>query len=495
MQLRGLLLLGVLLGAEATQVVRRQDSAVSSAPAGDSSSGDSGSSSEAVISTTAPPPDISTTAPPPPSDTSTDVITDTGSGGDITTSTAAEGDTTVTQTTTVTDGNVGTVSQKTTVMTTITSTILVTVTDFETTTVTSRDAATATKTVYETSTEWANMKRAINLAPRTVGPEDFEVEASATAVPTVTQITWEDLELVRHRRRGNLNKRATITEFVTVTVGKDSKATVVNTLTRTVISTVSDETTTTSTVTETEQADAKTTVTTTSTLTVTSTAVTTGVVRTETVAPSGSYGPAGTGGATSDSNSDNGGGASSGLSTGAKAGIGAGCGVVGLALIGALLCFCLKRRRSGPKLDADDMFGSSEVPVGPSGTDNHTPMSQQNRDTAANIITPRRIPTKPSSPEGYRGTAPGDGRAGFAKPQTFGSAYTNTTASPETQYSRTTDAHPDAVEMQSPANTAELGNDGNTGRWHDSNAAEIDGNQVAPHGSDPVYEMPAQNYK
>ncbi|KAF7562380.1 hypothetical protein G7046_g1738 [Stylonectria norvegica] len=501
-----LLVLGLLLGAEATRKhVRRQD--ISSNV---ETNNDDSSTVIQVVTTTSAAPTVATTTSAANSPTSTpDATTSSASAtqpsdtsdntpSDTATTSAAGGDTTVTRTTTVTDGNGGTVSQKTTVLTTITSTIVVTSTAFETTTVTSSDAQTATKTVYETSTHWANQKRALDFAPRTVGPGELEAEASASAAPAITRMGELELELLR--RRNHLQKRDTITAMVTVTVGKDSKATVVDTITRTVISTASKETKITNTVTETEQVDAKTTTTVTSTLIVTSTAVTTGVVQTMTVAPSGSYGAAGTGGATSgDSSSSSSSGGSKGLSTGAKAGIGAGCGVVGLAVLGGLLWFCLKRRRSGPKPDPDEMFGSSEVPVGGRAGGRTPPMSQHTPAAAA-MLTPGRTPTKSTVNEGYRGTARGDGRAGLAKPEAFGAAYANPATSPETAYSRTTaDTYPDAAEMDSPANTAELGNDGGRTRFNDTDAAEIDGNQVSSlRGSAPpdnVYEMPTQPYR
>ncbi|KAI1027400.1 hypothetical protein LB505_005988 [Fusarium chuoi] len=524
MQLRRFLLLGMLLGAEATQLVARQNSNSDSAaaPSTDSSpastseadpTSDDSAATTAAETTAAQPTDDSTTADGSTTDGSSD-------GG----STTAE-DVIVTKTVTVTDADAKTVSRQTTVMKTITSTVVVTSTAFDTKTVTSSDAETATTTTYVTSTKWANEKRALDLAPRTIGG----VELVAPALPTYTtttsapphfnaQLEGEHYGL-RAFRRG-LHKRATSTTTVTVTEGGgDSDTTVFNTISRTVISTVSSQTKVTKTITETEQAGASTTVTVTSTLVVTSTRVTTGVVRTATVAPSGEYGPSGTGGASSDNNSSSNSN-DGGLSTGAKAGIGAGVGVAGLAVLAGLVWFCLRKRRNAKnKAEYDDVFGASEVPVGgrggggaaAAGTSPH--MSQTT--AAASTLAPSRNTTKS---EGYRGTALGDGRAGFAKPQQFGRSYMP--VSPETNYSRTAGsdqaysattpennyAHPvggspnhNAAEMYSPANTAELASDSAATKWHQNDAAEIDGNQVSSaRGTAPpenVYEMPAQPYR
>ncbi|KAF4471254.1 hypothetical protein FALBO_1840 [Fusarium albosuccineum] len=510
MQLRGLLFLGLFLGAEASRIVARQNT---DSAAADPTTAAADPTTEAEVVTTSAADDTPTTVDEP-----TDSPTDDGTSEDTPTTTDA-GDVTVTRTRTVTDNNVATVSRSTTVMRTITSTVLVTSTAFKTTTVTSSDADTATKTVYVTSTKWANEKRALDLAPRTIGgPEELVAVAAA---PTVTSIPEDFVPKdvdgehygLRAFRRGILHKRATVTEFVTITEGEDSGTTVFNTISRTVISTVSSQTKITKTITETEQADAKTTVTVTSTLEVTSTRVTTGVVRTETVAPSGEYGPSGTGGADSDSGSDSSN-DDKGLSTGAKAGIGAGAGVAGLVVIAGLIWFCLKKRRSNKhKAEYDDVFGASEVPVGGPVNNNNptTPnMSQVSPVTASSTLAPSRNPTKGSTPEGYRGTALGDGRAGFAKPLPYGRAYMPTSpetqaVSPETQYSRTavgTDhGSPNhaTAKMYSPTNTAELASDSAAAKWHQNDAAEIDGNQVSSaRGTAPpdnVYEMPAQPYR
>jgi len=213
-----------------------------------------------------------------------------------------------------------------------------------------------------------------------------------------------------------------------------------------------------------------------------------------------------------------------GLSTGAKAGIGAGAGVGGLLIIGGLIYFCLRKRRNAKnKAEYDDVFGASEVPVGGRGGGGGgaaaavgtNPHMSQTSPAATSTLAPSRNTTQS---EGYRGTALGDGRAGFAKPQQFGRSYM--AVSPETNYSRTAGsdqafsavtpennyAHPaghsphnNAAEMYSPANTAELASDSAATKWHQNDAAEIDGNQVASaRGTAPpenVYEMPAQPYR
>ncbi|KAF4974488.1 hypothetical protein FZEAL_8615 [Fusarium zealandicum] len=512
MQLRGFLFLGVLLGAEASKIAARQNTD-SDAPIDLVSSIGAIATTvvDAITSVAADPTTDSPTAdePTPTADEPTDSPTDDTTSADETTT--ADGDTTVTRTTTVTDANVKTVSRETTVMRTITSTVVVTSTTFKTTTVTSSDAKTATETIYETSTKWANEKRALNFAPQTIGfPRDLVVDAvpTITAVPEVDHVEEYGFGALR---RGLLHKRATITEMVTITEGEDSDKTVFDTVSRVVISTVTSQSKVTKTITETEQADASTTVSTTITLTVTSTRVTTNVIRTATVAPSGEYGPAGTDGADSGSTGDSGSsGADEGLSTGAKAGIGAGCGVVGLAAIGAAIWFCLKKRRNSKnKAEYDDVFGSSEVPVsGPMRGGAAPNMDQVSPLTANSTLAPSRNPTKGSNPEGYRGTALGDGRAGFAKPAPYGRSYMP--VSPETNYARTSPGGYEhgsqgspqhaAAEMNNPANnTAELASDSAATRWHQNDAAEIDGNQVSSaRGSAPpanVFEMPDQPYR
>jgi hypothetical protein len=525
MQLRKFLLLGMLVGAEATKLVARQntgsdsaaapstDSAAATTAEADPSPTDDTATTAADPTTAAEPTDDATTAADPTTEETTDGTT------------TAE-DVTVTKTVTVTDSDAKTVSRMTTVMKTITSTVVVTSTAFETATVTSSDAETATETEFVTSTKWANEKRALDLAPRTIGG----AELVAPAAPTITSVPYDfhveirrDQYGLRAFRRG-LHKRATIIETVTVTEGDDTDTTVFNTISRTVISTVSSQTKVTKTLTKTAQEGASTTITTTSTVVITSTRVTTGVVRTATVAPSGEYGPAGTGGASSDdSNNSSNSTDDGGLSTGAKAGIGAGVGVAGLIVIGGLIYFCLRKRRNAKnKAEYDDVFGASEVPVGgraggggAAAAVGTSPHMSQTSPAAASTLAPSRNTTMS---EGYRGTALGDGRAGFAKPQQYGRNYA--AVSPETNYSRTAGSdqafsavtpennyanlaghspHNNAAEMYSPANTAELASDSAATKWHQNDAAEIDGNQVSSaRGTAPpehVYEMPAQPYR
>lgn len=510
MKIRSALYLSLLAGAQAANIYGRQNTAsgdddddvsvITSAVV----SGPGSTTVEVVTLTT----DIvsETSTEDVVSETPSDVVSESSTAEDPVTDTTTAGDTTITRTVTVTDDNVETVSRSTTVLRTITSYIMVTSTVFETETVTS-DGDTATKVVWETSTSWINEKR--NLAPRTVALEAMSVDAQPTATAIPDDVIREDFDLrFALLKRGNLAKRATVTEVVTVTDSNDSGTTVFASVTRNVISTVTSQTKSTSTITETEVADAATTETVTSTLVVRSTRVTTGVVQTITGIPSGEYGPdetaaadpEGTAGASSGSGD-------SGLSTGAKAGIGAGVGVGALVVIAGLLWFCLKKRRN-QKVDHDDMFGSSEVPVGPShGANPTTPNMSATTPAAAAAagLVPSRNTTVGSQPEGYRGTALGDGRAGYAKPG-YPKQNNYMPVSPETNYTRTT-ASPnrmvspanDVAELNSPANTAELASDSGAARWHQDGAAEIDGSQIHnPQGSAPpsnVYEMPAQPYR
>lgn len=425
-----------------------------------------------------------------------------------------EEDTTVFRTETVTDGNAETITSRTTARTTSTFTVVVVSTLFETTTLTEK-GETATSTIYETSTVIENDKRNfIDLGPRTL-PIAVEAHPTEAPLPSVTSVDWNNLEMARNKMQRDkvLNKRATVTEVRTVTVGDDSGTTVVDTVTQTVVVTRSTITTTTKQVTETEIQDASTTETVTSTLTVTSTAVTTGAQTTQT--SGGNDDNNNNNNNQSNSSSDDG-----GLSTGAKAGIGAGVGVVGLLAIAGLAWFCIRRRRRGPKADPDGLAGASEVPVGgPVG--GTPPMSHQgstHHAAAAGLLAPggRGAPTKPS-PEGYRGTAMGDGRAGYAKPSPYGAAYTQPTSTSPTNRSSTlnssspfsptgqtvssmgADSLPSHPGPDDHAGAAELG-DGNAaaGRWQNPGAAEMDstgfGHQssAAPQN---VYEMPAQNYR
>ncbi|KAH6896865.1 hypothetical protein B0T10DRAFT_454751 [Thelonectria olida] len=513
MQLRGLLFLGLVLGTEGSNIARFRAAApyhkklarqASDTDSSNTDAADPTSTAVAVVTATSTVADAATTSQDT-SDSSTTQDAGGSSGGSSDSggsSTSAAGgssdaDTTVTRTVTVTDANADTITKATTVMKTVTSTVLVTSTAFKTDTVTS-SGETATSTVYETSTQWANEKRALDLAPRTVGEDGIVI-----AEPVITQapqLDSDDEEFDLLRPRDMLAKRDTVTVTTTVTVGDDSGKTVTNAVTRTVISTTSSQTKITKTITETEQADASTTVTVTSTLVITSTRVTTNVVQTATVAPSGSYGSDGNGG--DDSSSDNSGSSSSsssGLSTGAKAGIGAGAGVGGLIVLGLVLWCCFRKRNKPSKSELDDMFGSSEVPVGPGPVrDSSARLSSHMSQVSPTI--PNVSPAKVNpAPEGYRGTALGDGRSGYAKPKPFGAAYAPA-VSPEGTYSRTATVTSAGDErMDIPPNAVELGNDGNNAKWSHPEAAEIDGNQVtSPHGSAPpdhVYEMPSQQYR
>lgn len=445
---------------------------------------------------------------------------ETTSEEETTTAASEEEDTTVFRTETVTDGNADTITQRTTVRETSTFTVVVISTEFSTSVVT-EEGDTATRTIWETSTviDNDNARRGfVDLGPRTL-PIAVDAYATEAPVPTVTSEDWNNLDMARNKmQRDNiLEKRATVTEVRTVTVGDDSETTVVDTVTQTIVTTRSTVRTTTNVVTETEIEDAATTETVTSTLTVTSTAVSTGA-QTTTGTSDGNNGNNDNGGDSNASTDDG------GLSTGAKAGIGAGVGVGALLIIGAIAFFCMRRRRRGPKADPDALAGASEVPVGgPVG--GSPPMSHQtstHHAAAAGLLSPhgRAPPTKPS-PEGYRGTAMGDGRAGYAKPAPYGAAYApqpSSTASPTNRSSTMNStspftpggqtvssmgadslpAHP--VPGDQPA-AAELGNEGHAAgsRWHPAGGAtEMDAAGVGHQSSampQNVYEMPAQNYR
>ncbi|KAL6852934.1 hypothetical protein ACO1O0_007482 [Amphichorda felina] len=420
------------------------------------------------------------------------------------TSTTEEADTTKTVTTTVS----GEAGKDTTTFTTITKVITVVSTDteFETTTVTSSNEETATKTIYETTTVYSDKRRWLQEAEPTA--PCAEVEATPTnpiPAPTATSVDSAILEIkARAQPAAALEKRAIITVTETKTADGADGSTVVNT--RTATKTTLEVTTATKVITETEQAGAKTTVTVTSTLTETAARVSTGVTE-PTDAPTEDNG----------SNDDSG-----GLSVGAKAGIGAGVGVAGLALIVGLIWFCVKRRRSGPKPDHDDLIGASEVPVGAAaaGAGRRTPPMSHTPSSAGGLAPG---PKTNAAPEGYRGTAMGDGRAGYAKPEPYGAAYTRASAynkspSPGTAYSRPSPTersstlrsgdqlpqHSTPTEMEGAGfedrhpspHAAELGSDGaGAARWHNSNAAEIDGHQAVNQQNGPVYEMPAGDYR
>lgn len=391
------------------------------------------------------------------------------------------GDTTVYITHTVT------ADAKSTKTTFIGSTSVKTLTDTSTTyttrTVTSSDQETATKTVWSTTTVQIDKRTAPAVYP---GP-----------TPAITSPV----------ALNNLAKRATTTSTTTVTV---TPSAAVVTVSSDVVSTTVTTTVITSTDVETAQANAKTTTTVTSTRTVSA------IVVTQTTSVTDS---------TSTSNPGKGGGGG-GLSTGAKAGIGAGVGAVGLAVIGALLFFCCRGRNRSPKADPDMMAGASEVPVGPSGG---RPMSH----ASSGLRNPQiRTPVRPSAPEGYRGTAMGDGRAGYAKPESYGSSYNpsrSTTLTSPPRNSGGADALPEhptpesnnamvaaavphlgspAVSNVSPAPSKpevvappqhfahELGTDNQAAnKWHNETAAEIDSQPVMGHQSGPVYEMSTDNYR
>lgn len=442
-------------------------------------------------------------------------------------------DTTVTVTETVT-GDGSTVSSRTTRTITSTTVIVDVSTVRETTTVTSRDQETATKTEYTTTTIFQKRKRDVWL----LEAEPAEAEPIITPAPELdaglVDAGLVDAEMARREAAPGVNvfKRDTITETETVTEG-GSDTTVVATVTATVVTASTSRSTTTETITETDQAGASTTVTTTRTLTETSNTFSTDVF-TETggttTGPPQTTGGAGGGG---------GGGGGGGLSTGAKAGIGAGAGVAGLAIIAGLAWFCLKKRRGGAKHDDhDDMFGASEVPVGAAavGSTSSRPMAHQ-PSTSASYGGPNRSPVLPNvAPEGYRGTAMGDGRSGYAKPEPYGAAYTRPSAQhpppnsvspvspPTTGYSYPTNrtstlqgsgnGADHLPEHQTPAeysafgggrapstspgpHAAELGNEGHTARWQNPGATEVDTTPAGFHQSQQpppnVYEMPGQD--
>jgi hypothetical protein len=344
----------------------------------------------------------------------------TGGGGGS--SPSAGSTSTVTQTTTVTGGGSG-VTSKTTVYATVTTTVDVTHTEFTTKTVTSSNADTATKTVYVTSTAIVQKRDIID--SEQAQPRDA-LPAAVDAMPTgavLEALFFRDeddhgdnakraLELPNIVARAGLEKRAVITVFDTVTVA-GSGSTIVDTVSATTYKSVNHDTTITNTITETDQVNAKTTVTVTSTLVVTSTSGSPSVTT-----PTSGSSTSGSSGSSSSS--------SSGLSTGAKAGIGVGAAVGGLALLGILVWLCVRSRRRDPKPDHDDFMGASEVPVG-GPSRNSQSMSQTRRPPSGGnaFLAPGRSPVShKTSPEGYRGTAMGDGRAGYAKPEPYGAAYT-----------------------------------------------------------------------
>lgn len=380
-----------------------------------------------------------------------------GGGGD---------DVTVTSTVLTTVGAAGTTQSIT-----VTSTTTTFSTVFSTTTVTG-DQPTATTTVFVTSTVFVDQKRkrAIDEGDR----PSLAAPAHVSAAPTPPAADGSDGAATSPHV---LVKRATKTETVTSTVSASRAAATVTATSYAVKSGV------TTVVTQTDQPNAQTTVTTTNTLTVTSTRVSSLVEGTAT------EGPGGDGGAS--------GGGDEGLSTGAKAGIGVGAAVGALALLGVAVLLCL-RRRKGPKPVHDDFMGASEVPVGGSG-----PVSQPT--PVGGYVAPSRSQHKP---EGYRGMAMGDGRAGYANNLTpYGSAYTPYTPSRSTtltqHHGTAGDNHlprhptPGGSSMASPVSpiAAELGHDSAAAAaWNNAGASEIDGQAVTGHDGGPVFEMPAQGY-
>ncbi|KAF4589247.1 NADPH oxidase [Ophiocordyceps camponoti-floridani] len=372
-------------------------------------------------------------------------------------------DTTVTTTVTV-PGSRSTITE----FSTVTSSFVETSTVFSTEIVT-ETGETATSIVFETSTTFVNRKRSLDagLARRNQLPP--VVLAQVTPAPVLDS------------DERKVFKRATITSTLTVTGDNGPAAT--TTIER-VSSTVSTSLTT-FVVTQTSLVNARTTDTSTSTLVVTSTR----------------------GGAalspTSSSNSQQGGRreGAGGLSSAAKAGIGVGAGLGGLALVAAAAYFCLRRKR-GPKPFHDDLIGASEVPIG--GPAGRRPMAQtttattgSNRYQSANVIYDQ--PKANSSPEGYRGTAIGDGRAGFAHPAPYGAAYSVPTATRKASKSASTTTTTGGADALPQHPTPGDSTTTTTTTWPlTDERVEMDGRPLATGGpmtSHPVYEMPSQSYR
>lgn len=496
-------LFGALVGSAGADLPKRQNDDDTTTSAGGSEPTTTGGSGGN------PPPETTTSEEPAPTTTGGG-----GGGGDD------NSDTTTTVTTTVGGGGGGsTETTRTTVSVTSPTVVVIVETAFETTTVTEQNGdGTATRTIYETTTVMGNNeRRAVEDGPQTVA-EAEAVPTDDAPAPTAVDAYMEMMK--REPAPGHLAKRDTITVTETVSRGGGGDGeTVTDTFTRTVFDTSTTRTTTTNFITETDEVGATTTETVTSTLTVTSSSVTTGVTE-----PTDGAGDGGDGG-------NGGGDDEGGLSTGAKAGIGAGVGVAGLLVLAGLGWFCFKKRRSGPKPDHDDMFGASEVPVGAAaggaggaaagaaaGRRTPTMSHSHSTSTGGGGLTPSAAATKPYAAEGYRGTAMGDGRAGYAKPEPYGAAYTRASGisrspvSGMTGYSRPTEPsstmtsgdrgdvlpeHSTPAEMESVSSpqTAELGTGGTAARWENSNAAEIDGQPALNTQSGPVYEMPAQPYR
>ncbi|GAO14937.1 uncharacterized protein UV8b_05105 [Ustilaginoidea virens] len=431
-------------------------------------------------------------------------------------------DNTVFLTATVTkQGEGSTVTSFTTVTVSTIITVTVTTTDIATTTVTRSGQDTATKVIYVTSTQVINAKRAVIEEEVFFALGPAHVPAEPTPVRGVAEFQAHlDPDRVRQ-----VDKRAVVTNYVTVTLGLDGGvSTAVATVTKVIRSTTSTLQRTTSYITTTVQVNAKTTLTVTSTIILKLTMVSTGAVETSTAAPAntaGSGNNSGGGGGSSGSGS----GGDGGLSTGAQAGIGVGVSVVGLAIVAGIVYLCMRRRR-GPKPDPDDLLGpSSEVPVGAgtAGSRHSRPMSQGLASAPGSV--PNRNPMLPNVHlEGYRGTAMGDGRAGYAKPDPYGAAYPPTrNATTNSRISALSAGDPlprhptpDAVTALSTTgrpDTAELGSEGAGAKWHNSEAAEmasdnpaaakwhsdnaheIDSQPVMSHQSGPVYEMAVESYR
>ncbi|KAM4057876.1 hypothetical protein HRG_009490 [Hirsutella rhossiliensis] len=411
------------------------------------------------------------------------------------------GDVTITSTITVTSGAVSTTTQ----WTTVTSTTTTVSTVFSTATITGSitgSQATATSTVFETSTVPVdqNRRRALDppTAPRLATPAQVEAVPTRAPVSSGTGDDDDDDDDDQDAPRLNLlAKRATSTQYVTSTASANRRVTA----TATATSFSLENSLTTIVVTQTDQPNARTTVTVTSTLAVTSTRVTSLVEGTPTEVP-GSDGGSGASGAS--------GASGDGLSTGAKAGIGVGAGIGALALIGAA-ALCFLRRRKSPKPVHDDFMGASEVPVGGPGGRGSGSQHMSESTSAGGYLAPSHSQHKPGgSVEGYRGTAMGDGRAGYANNLTpYGAAYTpsrNTTLSQQQQHRNSTAGDNQLPRHPTPGNssivspltpeTAELGNDSAAAAaWNNPGAAEIDGQPVMSHHSGPVYEMPTQSYR
>ncbi|KAF4511982.1 hypothetical protein G6O67_001173 [Ophiocordyceps sinensis] len=142
-------------------------------------------------------------------------------------------------------------------------------------------------------------------------------------------------------------------------------------------------------------------------------------------------------------------------------------------------------------------MGASEVPVGGSGGrgPGSQPMSQST--AAGGYLGPSHSQHKPgATAEGYRGTAMGDGRAGYANNLApYGSAYTPSQGGDNQLPHHPTPGDSSIISPVTP-DTAELGNDSAAAAaWNNPGAAEIDGQPVMSHQSAPVYEMPTQRYR